>query len=267
MARVIYENLQEIVPTRLVVAGDWHRHTGANHAIKVIEHAAKIGADGIVHVGDLGYNYNMQRSGGYAFEKPLRNALNEHDLFMVWIDGNHENHAWLRELPIREDGFVQTGSGGRIFWAPRGLRWTWLDVKFGALGGAYSINKKVLREGITQFSDLEEVKIEDVEKLGNDKLDILLTHDVPLNVFMKSTLVLRPEIEKAANVSRKNIEQAVLNTDPEHMFAGHWHKRVDERFVNPYTQHTTDVHVLNMEYRKGNAVVLDLDDLTIKEIE
>lgn len=265
-SRERYADLQEIVPTRLIVAGDWHRHTNAYHAKKVIEYGKRVGADGIVHVGDLGYNYNVGPSGGYAFEKPLRKSLEENDMFMVWVDGNHENHEWLRNLPVREDGFVKTGSSNRIFWAPRGHRWTWLNVKFGALGGAFSINKKVLREGITQFSGLEQVKVDDVEKLGNEKLDVLLTHDVPINVPMHSSLRLSELLEIEAGLSRELIQKAVDNTQPDHLFAGHWHKRIDEELRNPLTNHATNVHVLNMEYRLGNVVVFDLDDFAIKEV-
>lgn len=253
----IYPNIPEINPARIVIAGDWHRHTGANHARRVVEYAAKHGADGIVHVGDFGYNYAWGPHGsGYSFEKPLRKILAAHDMFLLWVDGNHENHAWLRNLPVREDGFVQTGGSGRIFWVPRGHRWTWYDTTFAGLGGAYSINKKYLVEGVSQFSDFEEVSENDVAKLGEEKVNVLLTHDVPISAPMTSSLKLHPETESAANYSRVQLQNAVENVKPDYLFSGHWHKFM--KYEMNIDEHVVDATVLNMEYRQGNAVLFDV---------
>lgn len=254
----IYPNIPDINPLRIVIAGDWHRHTGANHARKIIDYAVNRGADGIVHVGDLGYNYAWGPNGsGYSFEKPLRNLLEKNNLFLLWIDGNHDNHAWLRSLPVREDGFVQTGSSGRMFWVPRGHRWTWYDSVFAGLGGAYSINKKYLVEDVSQFSEFEEVSKDDVATLGEDKVNVLFTHDVPLSAPVKSSLRLRPETERAADRSRILLQKAVENVKPDFLFSGHWHQFLNYE-LKYADEHVTDATVLNMEYRRGNAVLFDV---------
>lgn len=262
-SRVQFPDLRDIAPKKLVIAGDWHRHMYANHAKKVIKYAKEIGADGIIHVGDLGYQYDEGKLGGKTFEKPLRYELEKNDLFMVWIDGNHENHQWLRSLPIRDDGFVQTGSGGRILWAPRGHRWTWNDVTFGALGGAYSINGDYLVEGVSQFSDLEEPKIEDLSKLGNEKLDILLTHEVPYGVPVKTVFNLSKIKEERSLKSRMLLRYAVEGLKPEHVFSGHWHQRVDHELHRTHDHGITQCHVLNMEYYENNIVILDLENMSV----
>lgn len=264
-SRVAFPNLQEIYPSRIVIAGDWHRHHKAIHALKVIDYANRIGADGIVHVGDLGFNFDWNKhSHGGTFEKPLRNALEQNDMFMVWIDGNHENHTWLRELPVREDGFAQTGAGGRIFWAPRGHRWEWFGVKFGALGGAFSVNYKQLIEGRSFFENIEEVQESDLVTLGDEELDVLLTHEVPHGVPLQNQISISEATALRAVKSRILLRKAVEKVKPMHVFSGHWHQKVDYDLVRSDDGIST-CHVLDREYSPNNILVLDLHDFTVSE--
>lgn len=256
MAKDFIDDFRAVAPARLVIAGDWHKHSHALHAIHVMKYANLIGADGIIHVGDLGYNFDAKD--GRLFDKPLRSALEKYNLFLIWIDGNHENHDWLQSLAPREDGFVKTGEGGRLFWAPRGHSWEWGDTTFGALGGAYSINEKFLDEGKSLFAELEQVKADDVTKLGLQKLDVLLTHDVPEGVRVKKGFNLKKDVEAKAEISRKLIREAIENTKPEHVFSGHWHQRRDEELIRSSDGGRTEVHVLDMEYTTGNILVYDV---------
>ena len=57
---------------------------------------------------------------------------------MYWIDGNNENPTALAVLDAGLDGFVEVAD--RCLYIPRGHRWTWRGVHFGALGGAFSID-------------------------------------------------------------------------------------------------------------------------------
>lgn len=262
MARVKYGNLREFMPWRVAIAGDWHCHMGAHHARRALGTAKHHGIDVLIHVGDLGYHYD--HPDGHWFDKPLRNALEEFDMAMVWIDGNHENHGWLREQPVREDGFVQTGAGGRLFWAPRGHRWTWFDRTFGALGGAFSINGKHLVEGVTFFPGMEEVQVGDLARLGPERLDVLLTHEVPSRVPVRKHLQLSQHLEDQGNMGRVLLQHAVEGTKPYHVFSGHWHQRLDHDLVRLVDGGVTQCHVLDMEHRAGNMVFLDLIDLTVE---
>lgn len=250
-------SLQETVPWRIVIAGDWHGNK--YWAKKSVQIAHRMGADFILHVGDLGYNFENASKDGYIFNKPLQKELDKYDINLVWIDGNHDNHNWLRSLPKREDGFVQTGSGGRVFWAPRGLRWTWGEVKFGALGGAYSINFKYLKEGYSIFANLEDVKEEDLTILGKDKLDVLLTHEIAEGTPVKKLFNMSDEREIITAETRNKILRAVNNTRPEHVFSGHWHQRVDHT-INRNDGGVTYQHVLDKENKVGNLVAYDIFD-------
>lgn len=257
MKYTISDSIHGAFPWRVVFAGDWH---GDKHwAVKCVRFAHDAGADFIVHVGDLGYNYERAYKDGYIFNKPLQRALDKYDINLIWIDGNHDNHHWLRQLPVRPDGFVQTGAKGRVFWAPRGLRWTWADVKFGALGGAYSINHKHLEEGYSLFSDLEDIQPKDVELLGHEKLDILLTHEVAEGTPVRRLFKMDQFRENITRATRLKVLDAVNNTRPDLTFAGHWHQRLNHNIIRDDGGVTVE-HVLDKEHKSGNLVTYDLFD-------
>lgn len=124
-------------PIRLLVAGDTHGNQ--LHWEHVLLPAAREHqVDAIVQLGDLGY---WPLTGeGLDYLAWLSAELDDADLSVIFVDGNHEDHRALRQLPARPDGFVEVTD--RILWAPRGHRWTWQGVRFLALGGAYSIDRQ-----------------------------------------------------------------------------------------------------------------------------
>lgn len=243
-------DISEHNPAWVLVAGDWHRNLHAAFPKRVIKLAQQLMIDTILHVGDFGYKYAT--TDAYTFEKPLHRALIEADIKLVWVDGNHENHEMLRTLPRLDNGFVQTGARGNIFYAPRGHRWEWSGRKFGALGGAWSPNWARLKEGSTLFKDLEETTWKDFETLGNEPLDYLVTHDVPARVAMKTMFGI---VEKTE--TRKILQKAVDVTKPSRIFSGHWHQRLDYLLPRLDGQNTIG-HVLDKEWTVGNVLILDL---------
>lgn len=248
------EDIEDLDPEFVLIAGDWHGN--APYAKKVIQQASESGIEVIVHVGDFGWNFGNR--GGEFFDKPLRLHLEKYNMVIIWIDGNHDNHEELRNLPVREDGFVQTGKGGRLYWAPRAHRWTWRNKVFAAMGGAFSINFDYLTEGIDLFAGIEEVQKEDVVKLGTDRVDILLTHEVPMCVPVKKHIHLPESIEKNAEKSRILLQEAVQNVLPELVFSGHWHQRLEHN--EHIDGHDVIFNVLDREYAVGNHVLVEITE-------
>jgi hypothetical protein len=238
-------------PKLVLVAGDWHRNPHAAFPKKVVELAKSLQIDTILHVGDFGYKYGS--TDAYMFEKPLHRALLEADVKLVWVDGNHENHPMLNELPRLDNGFVQTGARGNIFYAPRGHRWEWSGRRFGALGGAWSPNWAKLKEGRTLFLELEQPTWADLELLGDNPLDYLVTHDVPERLAIKSPFGLPTK-----TVTREILQQAVDRTNPKRIFSGHWHQRLDYRLPLLNGSETFG-HILNREWNADNVLILDLE--------
>jgi len=251
-------DIATINPLRILVVGDWHRNIHAAFPKKVVAYAKSIGIEVILHVGDFGYKYGVRGNDAYMFEKPLHRALQEAGIQLVWVDGNHENHEYLRALPLLPNGFAQTGARGNIYYAPRGLRWQWSGRTFGALGGALSINAARLQEGVTLFADLEEPTYEDLDKLGKDKLDYLVCHDVPMRVALKSIFGVPVKSE-----TRIVLQKAVDTLKPERVFSGHWHQRSDFRIPRDDDGETFG-HILDKEFTVGNILILNLEDNTIE---
>lgn len=252
-----HSDLRDLNPTRVLVCGDWHGDLRAAKA--AINLAKTVCAGALLHVGDLNWRWNGDHP--KTFDLPLNEELTKAGIPMIWADGNHDRHDLLANMPVRDDGFVQCASN--LFWSPRGNRWNWAGRDFGTLGGAYSIDRKTRREGVDVWADLEEVTLADVDRLGNESLDVLLTHEAPEGVYLSSDMHLLGHVERAANMSRILLRMAVEATIPELVFSGHWHQR---RTSNLHLEYGMSVvEVLNMNGSAGNAVILDVESLTVSE--
>lgn len=237
---------------KIAVCGDWHGHR--NFSRQMVREAADHDVHLLVHVGDLGLNLGIDQISPETFQKPLDDVLETCDSELIWIDGNHDNHGWLKDLSIRETGFIQTGI--HTFHAPRGLRWTMFGASFGALGGAFSINFADLTENVTYFKNLENIQHDDLVRLGDEKLDVLFTHEVADGIPVRKMFDLPEFHELASDRNRCLVREAVNNTRPGDVFSGHWHQRIDFSLTLD-KNFTTSYHVLDKEYSTGNMVIFD----------
>jgi predicted phosphodiesterase len=244
---------------KVLAAGDWHGNTRWMH--QVLACAARDGYKVIVHVGDLKVLWpdeypDFPEPGGFTAQ--LDQGLEKLGLVLIFADGNHDVHPRLRSLPRNVDGFGVISD--RLLYAPRGHRWSLGGVRFGALGGAYSIDRYRGTEGLDWF--VEETTVpEDVETLGADPLDVLITHDVPAGIDVETMFVLPESIERESYMVRSLLRDAVRATEPKLVFSGHWHQRRTGLMPGMETR----VHVLNMDGRAGNLVSLDLATLAVEE--
>lgn len=79
--------------------------------------------------------------------------------------------------PAGAEGFVPVED--HLCWAPRGLRREWADLRFGTLGGGYSVDHWWRTKGL-DFWPEEVTTADDVRRLGRDPLDVLVSHDGPV---------------------------------------------------------------------------------------
>lgn len=235
---------------RLAFLGDMHGeiYSLTRHLRRVKER----GIDLAISVGDLGYNFAETPR---RFNVELHEELTRLDFHLLWIDGNHENHPWLRNLPLNAEGFAVATD--RILWAPRGHCWTLAEKRFGAAGGAFSVNATSLVPEVSWFPRMEEVLEEDVERFKGVELDVLVTHDVPAAVPMHSRLQLTPAVERRAHESRERLQNIVELTRAQRTFSGHWHKRVTEDWRRQDGGVTTST-VLGLEHQNEAVVGYDL---------
>jgi hypothetical protein len=204
-------------PRRLLVAGDVHGNVGWFR--RVCDLAAQHDCDAVLQLGDFGYWPHAPE--GLRFLKHVSHHATRVDVDIHWIDGNHENHVALRDLPRRADGFVAVTS--RCLYIPRGHRWTWSGVRFGALGGAFSIDWRDRTPGHSWWPE-EVTTAADVETLGTAPLDVLVAHDAPTGVPLESYR-LPAEDEVRSDEVRRLVRAATAATLPQLLLHGHWHRR------------------------------------------
>jgi hypothetical protein len=180
------------------------------------------GIDAIFQMGDFGFwPRNPQ---GQEF---LRLAANS-PIPLYWLPGNHED--WDRyeyvidNYTYDEDGFAKYGSM-RI--SPKTHSWEWDGIKFGVLGGAYSVDRAMGKEGVRWFPQ-EVPQYSDIDPLP-DHVDVFLTHEAALNLAQVFNWApVPPAWEKGIDwdvsaQSQDVIRQAILKTDPQIHVHGHWH--------------------------------------------
>lgn len=168
-------------PKRVMLLGDVHgSHNWTRHAI---EHAASNGADVIVSAGDFGH-WSPGHS-TYMFYRDVHAKLEEHDIILYWVDGNHEDHADIaqRRQGSREP-MALNEDFPRIIHLPRGFRWEWWGKTWMALGGAVSVDKFNRTEGRSWWPG-ETLTDEDVEFASRPgKVDVLIAHDAPYGMHI-----------------------------------------------------------------------------------
>lgn len=242
--------------TSIVVAGDWHGDAVWGSA--VIAAARQAGADIVWHVGDLGVGpWGMGRD---RIGPGLARACAEHRV-QVWATaGNHENHrTWDHALQTPDaTGLGQLAPG--VLLLPRPHRWTVDDRRIGSLGGAFSIDRG-RRTPELDWWPQERVTSEQVLALGDEPLDVLVTHEVPAGAAVDKAFRLPRHLEIEADADRDLVARAVLATAPRLVLCGHWHQR------RTLDLGATRVEVLDRERTEGNAVVLDTRTLKVSPLE
>lgn len=233
-----------------VVAGDWHGDVPWMRA--AIDTASASGAELILHVGDLAVLWPGRDKG--KFDRRLQQRLELRDMHLVFIDGNHDNHHDLRALALDSQGLAPVLP--RIRYLGRGSRFSYRGIVIGGLGGAYSIDREWRTEGRDWWPE-EDVAEEDVDRLvGGGPIDVLLTHDAPSGVRVRSELELPSSIVDASKATRDRLRRAVDALRPRNVFAGHWHQRLTDEIKHPGGA-TTRVDLLSMNSSKeGNAVLV-----------
>lgn len=188
------------------------------------------------------------------YEQRLNRVLVEHDMELVVSPGNHDCLMNIDKLDTEEDGLIAWRSNIKVL--PKGGRTVIAGLRVGGLGGALSIDRKWRTEGKNWWAD-EEPTREQAEKLiAGGALEILVVHDVPMGVPVRSSFELPVELAEQAGRTRVLLREVVDRLAPAHCFAGHWHQRVSHDLSHPDGR-ITRVDVLDMENsREGNCVLV-----------
>lgn len=224
--------ISELEPDRVLLAGDWHGSLAQAKAVVRRAHEEMIRV--VLQLGDFGI---WPRDS--AFLNGLNELLEELDMLVFFVDGNHEDFDQLYEYPLQEDGTRLVRS--RIFHLPRGLRWEWYGVRFAALGGAHSVDRDMRTEGQSWWPQ-EWVNDEELELFrAGGPADVVLMHDSPWgapNVITDSPLSQHNAMRyfgkhniDLATEHRRRLATAIDPTDPAQIFHGHYHEKMFDAYL------------------------------------
>lgn len=277
---------------RVLVLGD--THGDSKWCVEVTRLAGELGAERILQVGDFGYwpGIDVDLVAGVRISLAdwllgeIERACQAYGV-AEWIvlDGNHDDHqalqTVLRQQPD-DEGLLPLGH--RVRYSPRGNSFKLAGVSFGTLGGAASIdayleewgvdfNHEPYVRGFDWFPELEQPSMDDVERLPSS-LDVLLTHDAPMEVDLSHlngfpNICIPPEIQEVTDHARQVVSAALHATRPKLLIHGHWHGRNRVRLERTHISCEV-VGLASNSRRRGRDerayVILDLPDLTIRTV-
>ena len=187
--------------------------------------------------GDYATAWRFDRVWEYLYT--VEDALAEHDVTLMFIDGNHEDwevlnafrKSWYeRKLltSVLPDGAVRSVKvTEHIWWLPRGYRWQWHDRTWLAFGGAGSPNAGLLTKGWNWWED-ELITDDQVQAaVAQGRADVLVSHDLPSGVYMKYEEPLRhwkQEDLDTAERQREKLQVLADGVQPAEIFHGHHHR-------------------------------------------
>lgn len=226
--------------------------------------------DYLIIVGDVGccwvgnhekgtrLYYQLEAAGLLDHDDEIQKYWEDKPYTVLFIDGNHENHAQLDSYPVEE------WHGGKVhFIKPhlihlmRGQVYDIAGKTFFTMGGAQSTDKAYRVEDLSwwarEMPSKEELDegIENLKK-HNMKVDVVLTHCAPektVNKFMQRMYY------RSNNQLTDYLEELIHGYDLKFRdwFFGHYHSDEDTGYFNPYWSPEAEVQ-FHLMYHKFKEV-------------
>ena len=183
--------------------------------------------------GVCGFNPDM--------EKETRRILRELPATVLFIDGNHEHHQRLNDLPADE------WMGGKVHYIEsdmihlmRGQVFDIDGVSFFTFGEASSVDRYARVEGFDWFPEEMPTREEYEEGLANlgsrgYKVDYIITHTAPWEV---AAALGYGEESNEETTFRRYLQQIADTAEYERWFFGHFHEdeTIEDLFVALYNE-------------------------------
>jgi len=256
----------DTIDRRIGIISDIHATVPV--ATRAIRQLAATGVKQMHCLGDFAIPWN-----GHPQEelqlKAIRLELEEHDATLFITGGNHDGYDEWEKIPVSEDGI--RWARHNIGLLPRG----WRAVSEGgniiaSLGGANSIDR-YSRKPHRAWWPQESITEADLAALGDDRVDVLLGHDVPQSVALLNFLkpnenMWHPAGLAYAHEGHAMFHRGVQQVTPRMTVGGHYHHHIDstERFADLHGRtFETRVIVLAADGHPTTIAVLDTDTLEI----
>lgn len=210
-------------PEEVLVAGDWHRDPTWSRSVvaRCPDLLPRESPRIILHAGDLGVYADGD---GQHFLDVLNKSLERYDANLWFVDGNHEDFAFLHDLAGTHDPTGPVLIRSRIIWLPRGFRWTWHGRTWLALGGAVSLNRVDLTLFLDWFPDEEITESQTRRVMADGPADVMLCHDAPALVPMRLSPGGWPKEDLwRSDQHRKRLQAIVDVVKPSYLLHGHYH--------------------------------------------
>lgn len=209
------------------MAGDVHGNT--THVRYLIDVAKDNDCDRIFQLGDFGAWEHQ--SDGVQYMDKVANYARKNQVMVYFLDGNHDKTSLVLQKygnDPDDEGFLKVRNW--IRYSPRGHRWTWDEVSFISLGGAYSVDKdyriKVLEKqgsGKPERYWFPEEEMTDYDMaailLDTTPVDVMLAHDKPRCSVPPWNRKDIPECWP----NQDRLQMAVATLTPAHFYHGHLH--------------------------------------------
>ncbi len=225
-------------------------------------------------LGDLRFGMGREPE---RYLADIEQVCAEHDLRLLCINGNHEHWARLDEL-WADPGHQDADGAPRpidvsehVALLPRGHRWDLGGRSFVALGGAPSVNRLRLTEGVDWWPTEVITDAHVAATLAGGTADVMLTHDSPgppwCTAAVREVIEGNPndwpqEILDEADVGIGQVTRAVLGVRPRLLAHGHFHLAGDVTVRLPDADHDTTIWSLGAHQDPANVRLLDLATLT-----
>lgn len=243
-------------------------HADLNHVIVAISMLHSKGAHLIVQLGDFGLVW--RRPNVKKELDLLQQQLRGHQQILLFVDGNHEDYDLLEGYPISDDGVRWVRA--RIGHLPRGLRAKLSHERtLAVLGGANSIDVRRRTPGVSWWEQ-EQITKDDLNRLGTEHADVLVSHDAPLNIptldgHLRRSDRFWDDRELAyAHRGREIFHRGFLQVRPRLSIGGHYHRLIDEsiEYESPSGPFTSRVIVLDQQgMGRGNCAIFTPQTLGI----
>ena len=186
--------------------------------------------DYVIIAGDFGLIFHPETS---KEEKWWLAWLEDRPFTTLFVDGNHENHERLKDLPVvMKFGGAVGKVSDKVFHLKRGEIYNICDKKILTFGGAESVDKLYRIEGISWWREEVPSYYEMDSCLANLELrgyevDYIIAHTCPLTLSKmlaaKLALALRD-----TDPTTKMLEHIISITKFSDFYCGHWH--IDEDY-------------------------------------
>lgn len=213
---------------KLYVTGDTHGYPAHRLSRKMFHYRSEMNEDDAVAVlGDHGLNFSYPRTN--------KEELNEIKLLsqkyynVLLLDGNHDNHDWLEQLPVVEKYGGKVGKlFENVYTLKRGEIYTINNKKIFCFGGAISIDKEFRKERLDWWP--QEIPSEEEFNYALDnlakhdfKVDIVLTHTCPESFIRQMRLIL-PHEEIIFDKTSHYLDNFLkVGLQFESWYFAHWH--------------------------------------------